>query len=135
MPFIYSLISIDVPFSSLDTDIDTAFNYFKSIYPEIEKTDRDTFIYRGIEFNYFQSGYSPLMNPETNKPYPGTYTLVDKDDCRIWLCSYGDKKECWNDYIKQKTQRDEFLKRQRKRHQELINPTSLFTKFLYWLKK
>ena len=73
-----------------------AYEYFKRLYPDIEYNSiLDCFEYKGILFNYFQSGVS-LDGNDYN------YMLVDKDDDRLWLFTYGDSEERWAGYLSMK---------------------------------
>src|SRR3990167_6613796 len=75
--------------------------YLKKEYPGIiYHSEIDSYEYRGIMFDYFKSGTRFDLNGSLNGN--GSYLLIDKDDPKLWLFTYGNQEERWNDYIKTK---------------------------------
>jgi len=78
-----------------DTDKKEAFNYFSNLYPGIEyQSSTDTYRYRDLMFDYFKSGIG--ING------PNTYLLVSKGYPNIWLFTYGNKENRWDEFIRRK---------------------------------
>lgn len=71
-----------------------AMRYFQQegAYPGVKYLEEtDTFLYRGVEFNYFQSGIT--------FDGPNCYILTHKGNFGIWLYNYGDQDERWKEYL------------------------------------
>lgn len=70
--------------------------YFKDLYgDDIDYLEEsDSYLYRGIEFDYFKSGI-----PICASVGP-TFLLVDKEYYYLWVFTYGDKEEMWEDYCR-----------------------------------
>ena len=69
----------------------------KEMYPEIiYDSITDSYEYRGYKFDYFKSG---IGFPSGS---PNGYLLVDKENSQLWLFSYGEKEDRWQDYLKNK---------------------------------
>lgn len=68
--------------------------YFKNLYgDDIDYlAESDSYFYRGIEFDYFKSGI-PL-----DKDGEPSFLLVDKERSWLWVYTYGDQEERWEDY-------------------------------------
>ena len=57
----------------------------------------DSYEYRGYKFDYFKCGLgvNPVNLSFNNQD---SYMLVDKNNAQLWLFTYGDSEERWNDY-------------------------------------
>lgn len=68
-------------------------SFFELKYPEIVYDEiTDSYKYRDFEFDYFKAAIGT----------PNQYLLVDKIDSRLWLCTYGEKEEMWENFVKEK---------------------------------
>lgn len=73
--------------------------YFKKQYPEIKYVpDTDSFSYRGYKFDYFKSGIGVTG-------CGNSYILIDKNDSQLWLYTYGNLEDRWNDFISSKNRK------------------------------
>jgi len=73
-------------------------NNFKNVtYDE----GSDSFIYRGVPFDYFRSGLSFLKG--AREPENDSFTLVDKEFPQIWVYSPSDS--AWEQYLATKQDR------------------------------
>lgn len=87
---------LTIPGSSLPSDKQEAQIVLCKMYPEIKYIESiDSYEYRGYQFDYFKAGRS--TNGGEN-----AYLLVDKEDERLWLFTYGDLEDRWQKYIKTK---------------------------------
>lgn len=84
-------------------EFEEAFSFLKELYPNIEYVkETDSFIYRGIIFDYFKAGIN-IFWPQKGK-FSGSYLLIDPNNpMNNWLFTYGNLEERWNDFIKRKT--------------------------------
>ena len=75
--------------------------YFKDQYPGIKYIqETDSFLYRGVLFDYFKSGYK-LFWKKGDEGFSGSYLLVDpRNYINHWLFCYGNSEERWSDYIR-----------------------------------
>ncbi len=72
----------------------------KKMYPEIiYDSTNDSYNYRGYKFNYFKSGIGFGGSPNG-------YLLIDPEDPKLWLFTYGEKEDRWNDYLEHKKQQN-----------------------------
>ena len=90
---------------NIDNESKEAQEYLSKMYPDIEYIESsDSFRYRGIEFDYFRSGVGfDFDNFERNGK--NSYLLVDKENSKLWLFTYGDLEERWRDYLKRKNEK------------------------------
>lgn len=70
-------------------DPNEAWTVLSRQHPGLKCCDDGTFEYRGYRFNHFLAGLGA----------PNGYLLVDLDDHRLWLFTYGDPEERWSDFL------------------------------------
>lgn len=121
-------LTISTPYCP-ETESAEAQIYFANLYPGIQYIkESDSFLYRGILFDYFKSGIIFPIGTKNEQGLTGSYLLVDPENYhRNWLFTYGDKEIMWREFI------------ERKNRQRVNTPTTKYTnqsfirRMLNWL--
>ena len=101
--------------------------FLEKEYPGIVyDSSTDSYEYRGFKFDYFKSGVG-LKNTSQD-----TYLLVDKEDVRLWLSSYGNKEDRWKDYLKHKERQKQSIKQSIKQNNSWEKIKDILT-FIVWI--